>query len=182
MTATGFRAGAAVLVAFVALLAAGCGSNGSDTTATQTWATGVCNAFTTWKTSLSNIESSVKSGGLTQDSLDKAVSQAKDATNTLGSDLKKLGKPDTQAGQQAKDEVDQLSSNLTKNVKTIDDAVSNASGAAGVLTAVSTAGSTLVTMGNEVQSTVTSLKKIDPKGELQQAFQDSPACKSVLGS
>jgi membrane-bound lytic murein transglycosylase B len=183
MAGTGIRSGAALLVALAALAAAGCGgSSSSDTTATDTWASGVCTAVSTWKTSLTGIATTVKSGGVSQDSLNSAATQAQDATKTLADSLKKLGKPDTQAGQQAKDAVDQLSSELSKNVKTIQDAISNASGAAGVLTAVSTASSTLVTMGDEVSATLTDLQKLDPKGEIQQAFKQSSSCKSLLGT
>jgi methyl-accepting chemotaxis protein len=171
-----------LLVAFAALAAAGCGGSSSSTTPTDTWASGVCTAVSTWKTSLTNIATSVKSGGVSQDSLNTAATQAKDATNTLADSLKKLGKPDTQAGQQAKDDVNQLSSQLSKNVQTIQDAISNASGAAGVLTAVSTASSTLVTMGNEVSTTIGDLQKLDPKGEIQRAFKQSSSCKSLLGT
>jgi hypothetical protein len=124
----------------------------------------------------------VKSGGVSKDSLNAGVTQAKDATKTLADSLKKLGKPDTQAGQQAKDDIDQLSTELSKNAQTIQDAITNASGAAGLVTAISTASSTLVTMGNEVSTTIGDLQKLDPKGEIEQAFKQSSACKSLTGS
>ena len=183
MAGTRTRAGAVLLVAFAALAAAGCGgSSSSSTTPTDTWASGVCTAISTWKTSLTSIESTVKSGGVSKDSLNAGVTQATDATKTLADSLKKLGKPNTQAGQQAKDDVDQLSSELTKNAQTIQDAITNASGAAGLVTAISTASSTLVTMGNEVSTTIGDLQKLDPKGEIQQAFKQSSSCKSLLGT
>jgi methyl-accepting chemotaxis protein len=182
MAGTRTRAAAALLVAFAALAAAGCGGSSSSTTPTDTWASGVCTAISTWKTSLTSIESTVKSGGVSKDSLNAGVTQAKDATKTLADSLKKLGKPNTQAGQQAKDDVDQLSTELTKNAQTIQDAITNASGAAGLVTAVSTASSTLVTMGNEVSTTIGDLQKLDPKGEIQQAFKQSSSCKSLLGT
>jgi hypothetical protein len=183
MTGTRTAVGAAALVATVALTAAGCGgSSSSGTTATDTWASGVCTAITTWKTQLTTIETTVKSGGLSKDSINTAVTQAKTATDTLAKDLKKLGKPDTQAGQTAKSEVEQLSTELSKNVQTIQDAVAGASGAAGVLTAVSTASATLVTMGQEVSTTLADLQKLDPKGELEKAFKQSSSCKALVGS
>jgi hypothetical protein len=183
MARTGITVGASALVASVALLAAGCGGSKSSTvTPTDTWASGVCTAVTTWKTSLTNIETTVKSGGLSKDSINTAVNQAKSATDTLAKDLKKLGKPNTQAGQTAKSDLDTLSTELNKNVQTIQDAISGASGAAGVLTAVSTASATLVTMGQEVSSTLTALQKLDPKGELETAFKQADSCKSLLGS
>jgi len=183
MRRTPTTSGAAVLAAAVALLAAGCGGSSSTSTmSTDQWASGVCTAVTTWKTSLTSIESSVKSGQLTKESISGATTEAAAATNTLAKDLKKLGKPDTQAGQTAQDDLAQLSSELTKNVQTIEDAISGVSGAAGVLTAVSTAASTLATMGTEVSTTLTDLQKLDPKGEIKQAFQQADSCKSLLGS
>ena len=169
---------AAVLVA---LAAAGCGSS-STTTATDTWATGVCTAITTWQKQLTSIESTVKNGGVTKDSINGAVDQAQAATNQLGDSLKKLGKPNTQAGQQAKTDVQKLSDELSSGVKTIEDAVKGASGAAGVLSAVSTATGTLSTMVTQVSTTVSDLQKLDPQGELEQAFKKSSACKPLLGS
>jgi len=173
---------AAVAVVVVALTVAGCGGKKNDTTSTQDWANGVCTAFTTWKSSLTDLQKTVKSGGLTQQSLNSAVNGAQDATNTLAKDLKKLGKPDTQAGQQAKDDIQQLSDELSSGSKTISDAMSNAKGATGFLTAVSTVSSTLASMATEIQTTVTNLQKLDPKGELEKAFKSAPACKSLTGS
>ena len=170
-----------VAVVAVALAAAGCGSK-NETTSTQDWANGVCTAFTTWKTSLTDLQKTVTSGGLTQQSLTSAVDSAQDATNTLAKDLKKLGKPDTQAGQQAKDDVQQLSDELSSGSKTISDAMDNAKGATGFLTAVSTVTSTLASMVTEVQTTVTNVQKLDPKGELEKAFKSAPACKPYVGS
>jgi len=168
--------------ALLAVLAvAGCGGS-SGTTATDTWASGVCTAITTWQNQLKSIETSVKSGNVTKDSINNAVSQAQSATEQLGKSLKKLGKPDTQAGQQAKTDVQNLSDDLSKGVKTIQDAVSNASGAAGVLSAVSTAAGTLSTMVTQVTTTMTDLQQLDATGELEKAFKNSAACKPLLGS
>jgi hypothetical protein len=163
------------------LVAAGCGKK-NETTSTQDWANGVCTSFTTWKTSMTDLQKSVKSGGLTQQSLTSAVSSAQSATDTLAKDLKNLGKPNTQAGQQAQADVQQLSDQLSSGSKTISDAMSKAKGATGFLTVVSTVSSTLASMVTEIQTTVTNLKKLDPKGELQKAFKSAPACKPYVGS
>jgi membrane-bound lytic murein transglycosylase B len=174
---------AAVAAAAFALAAAGCGSSSSnDTTSAETWANGVCSAFSTWETSMKGLQTTVTAGGLSKDSLDTAASDAKDATQTLAKSLKKLGKPDTQAGQQAQDDMNQLSDQLNTSAKTIDDATKNASGAAGVLTAISTISATLVTMGKNVSTAVTSLQKLDPKGELESAFKSASSCKTLTGS
>ena len=105
---------------------------------------------------------------------------AKSATETLSSDLKGLGKPDTQAGQQAKDSLDQLSTSLQKDVTTIENAVKGVSGVSGVVAAVSTLTTTLATMGTQVKATFTDLQGLD-KGELKDAFASSSACNSLTG-
>ena len=179
MRRTGTLACAAALAV---LVAAGCGSSGGGTTATDAWATGVCTAITTWQGQLKTITSSVTSDGVSKASIDKAITQAKDATNQLADSLKKLGKPDTQAGQQAKDDVQQLSDELSSGIKKVQDSVSGASGAAQVLAGVSVATGTLSTMVTQVSTTIGDLQKLDPKGELEQAFRKSDACKPLLGS
>jgi archaellum component FlaC len=183
MAGTRTTVGAAALVAAVGLLAAGCGgSSSSSTTPTDTWASGVCSAITTWKTQLTSIESTVKSGGVSKDSINTAVTQAKDATDTLAKDLKKLGKPDTQAGAQAQDTVDQLSSQIETGMTTIEDAVKNVSNVSGALAAVTTVSSTLTTLQSDISAAYKTLVQLDPGGELQQAFQQAPDCASFRKS
>ena len=118
-----------VAVASLAVLATGCGSSGGDSTtttttasATETWASGVCTSITTWQTALTSAADSLKSDP-TKNGLQTAADDAKSATQTLASDLKGLGKPDTASGQQAKDSLDQLATNLQKDVDTMESAV-----------------------------------------------------------
>src|SRR5262245_44184782 len=58
----------AVLLAAVAL-AAGCGSDdGSETSATEEWASSVCTAFSTWRDALTSATSSL-TGDISEDAL-----------------------------------------------------------------------------------------------------------------
>jgi hypothetical protein len=174
-------AGAVAVAA--ALLAAGCGgssdSSSGDTSATEEWASGLCSAFSTWTTSISAIGTTLKGGNLSQDSLKSAVDDATSATETLTSDLDGLGKPDTDAGQQAKDSIDQLSSDLKADVTKIKDELDGASGIAGILAAVPVLTSTLSTMGTQVSSTISGLESLDAKGELKAAFSGSSSCTEL---
>jgi len=175
------------VAASVLALAAGCGSSGggSETTttgasATETWASGVCSSITTWQAAITSAAGSLKSDPTT-DGLQTAAGDAKSATETLASDLKGLGKPDTAAGQQAQDSLEGLSTDLQQGVDTIDGAVKDVSGASGVLAAVSTVTGTLATMGTQVTTTVTDLQGLDT-GELKDAFANSSACDSLTSS
>ena len=177
------------VAASLAFLAAGCGSSGGGSTttttasasATETWASGVCSSITTWQAALKSAAGSVKSDP-TKNGLQTAAGDAKSATETLASDLKGLGKPDTAAGQQAKDSLDQLSTSLQKDVTTIETTVKGVSGVSGVLTAVPTVTATLATMATEVKTTFASLQGLDAKGELKSAFANSSACNSLTSS
>jgi 23S rRNA U2552 (ribose-2'-O)-methylase RlmE/FtsJ len=90
-----------------------------------------------------------------------------------------LGKPNISAGQQAKDSVDQLSSDLTTDTDSIKAAVDGASGVRGIADAATTISTTLVTMGKQLVSTFKGLEQLDAKGELQTAFQQSSACQQL---
>ena len=113
------------MVVGVSLIAAGCGgssdSTSTDASPTSEWADGLCSAINTWTASISSIGDTIKSGDISKDSLTSAVDDAKSATETLTSDLEGLGKPDTEAGQEAKDSIDKLSTDLQAEVKTIQD-------------------------------------------------------------
>ncbi len=180
------RALLAAMVVGVSLIAAGCGgssdSTSTDASPTSEWADGLCSAINTWTASISSIGDTIKSGDISKDSLTSAVDDAKSATETLTSDLEGLGKPDTEAGQEAKDSIDKLSTDLQAEVKTIQDELDGASGIAGLVAAAPAIATALGTMGTDVTSTVTTLQGLDGKGELESAFKDTPSCSDLTGS
>ena len=92
---------------------------------------------------------------------------------TSRSSLKSLGRPDTEAGQQAQDSVNELTTKIDDDMKTIQDAVSNASGVAGVLAAVPTITSAIQSAGNQIADTISGFQDLDAKGELESAFKDA---------
>jgi hypothetical protein len=196
MVANRDRAVVVVAVAAIValLLAAGCGSSKKTSTtttttttatattasATDTWATGVCTAITTWKKSLTTAVDSVKNSP-SKASVKSAADDVSSATDTLSSDLKGLGRPDTAAGQKAQDAINKLSTSLSKDVDTIKTTVQGASGLTGILAAAPTLTKTLTAMGTDVTSTMTEIENLDARGELKDAFEKSPACSSLTG-
>jgi hypothetical protein len=174
---------AVLLISCIAFLAAGCGGKKSQPQAVPVndWANSVCADLLTWTTTLKSVSSSLKANP-TMAGLQGGVTQMQDATKALSDSAKSLGKPDTQSGQEAKDAVSQLSTELSKDVDTVDAAVNKASGVSGTLTAMSTVSSTLVTMGQQVSATFGQLQKLDVKGELEKAFSQSASCKQLTGS
>jgi hypothetical protein len=167
----------AVSLAALVLLAAGCGKD-EKPTATE-WANNFCGAVTTWRDSLKTAASSVNGGNLSKDAIQSAADDAQSATDTFVKSVKKLGKPPTKSGDEAQQQINDLSDEIDAGAQTIDDTVKNVSGVADVLSAVSTVTATVSTMTKQVQTTYTSLKMLDPGGELQTAFDQADACKNL---
>jgi len=103
------------------------------------------------------------------------------ATDTLASDLKGLGRPDTPAGRKAQDALNELSTSLSKDVTTIETTVHGASGLTGLLAAAPTVTRTLTSMGTDVTSTMSEMQSLDARGEVKSAFAKSQACYSATG-
>ena len=111
--------GAKVAAAVAVLALAACG--GSSDSASETYANGVCSELSTWITDLQAEFKTLTDAGLSTDKSDlqAAVDQASDATETMVADIKELGPPETDAGNQVKSELDALGTQLTEQVDTI---------------------------------------------------------------
>src|SRR3954469_11579057 len=176
------RALAVFVIALAATLAAGCGSSdssSSDATPTSEWADGVCSAIHDWATPLRSLGTNLQGGNLSKDSLTSAIDDAKTATDTFTSSLRDLGKPDTETGQKAKASVDDLSTQIDDDMKTIQDAVSSTKGATGLISTVTTITTTLQTASKQVSDTLDELQSLDAKGELENAIEGAPSCKEL---
>jgi hypothetical protein len=177
---------AVVVLAAAIVVAAGCGggssSGGTGTessaTAADDWANGVCQAFNDWNSSITEAAQSVTDNP-TEDGIKTAGEDVRSATETLSDDLKGLGRPDTESGQEAKDAIDQLAASLETSMQKISDAIDNASGTSGLVTAASTIATTLTEMGSQVSTTGQQLEDIDAQGELRDAFEQADSCAGL---
>ena len=179
---------ALVPVALAVVLAAGCGGGGSSSSSSspspKDWADSLCSSITTWSTSVKTAGESLKNGSLSEGDLKKTTSEIKSATNQFADDLKGLGKPNTDAGKQAKDAIDKLATQINDDVDTLQSAVNDAagSGTKGAVTAASSIATSLSTMSTQIASAASKLQQTDAKGELEQGFRDAPACKKLSSS
>lgn len=167
----------AVLVVVLVVVAAGCGKS-KPKTATD-WANSVCSAVSTWKSSLADATGSLQGGNVTKDSLQSAADDAKSATSKLTKDLKSLGKPPTESGAQAQQTVQTLSNQINTGMTTIQNAISSVTSVSNALNAVSIVTSQITTLKNDITTAYNSLVKLNPGGELQQAFQQADNCASL---
>jgi hypothetical protein len=157
---------------------AGCGGGDGGGSSTTEWADGVCSAITDWSESITSTAQSLRGGNLSQDELSGAVDDFESATSDFIDDLRGLGKPDTDAGEQAEESLDQLADDVDENVSKLKSDVDDADGVAAAATAVTTA---LSTMGSQLSSTFSELEQLDAAGELEDAFKEADSCDELGG-
>ncbi len=122
------RLGLLVLVAALSIAAAGCG--GDDESSAESWANDVCGNLSQWITDVDEAVRSLTAEGLNFDTDDirEAVDQAKGATEDLVDDLQELGPPDTEAGQEAQAELEDLQGVLESQVDSVEQAIDSGDG------------------------------------------------------
>jgi hypothetical protein len=168
----------ALPVLFLALLAAGCGGDddgGGGSSATD-WANGLCSAITQWTESVQETSASLQGGNLSEDSLKDAADDFKSATQEFVDEVRGLGAPDTEAGDEAKEQLDELADSVDENIKELEDAVEGDSGLAATVSAVTGA---LAAMGQQLAAAFSSLEQLDAGGELEDAFRDAESCDEL---
>jgi hypothetical protein len=173
---------ALVAGAVLALVAAGCGGSSSDKKANEAYADSVCTAVSTWQQQVKDILTDF-SGGVSKASVEKKINQAEGATKTMVTQVKAVPPPDTDQGKAAKQQVDQLTTDIKAFVNT-------AKGKAAQLpddATLPTITAALVSLGPQVQglvgeakSTISSVK--DAGGSLADAFKSTNSCKKLTST
>ena len=98
------KALALLALAFVVAVAASCGgSDEAEEDPTAAWASGFCTAITSWTDELQSITSQFSdTSNLSQEGIQSAADDAKSATEQLVDDLRGLGSPETESGQEVR--------------------------------------------------------------------------------
>jgi uncharacterized protein YoxC len=159
------------------LLASGCG--GDDDSAATEWADDVCSAVTSWSESVSSTASSLSDGNLNADAVKDAVDDLESATSDFIDDVRGLGTPDTEAGEQARESLDQLADDAEENLSAIQKAVDDVEGVGGVVEAVTAISTAISTMGGQLSSAFDELQQLDAGGELEAAFKEADSCEEL---
>jgi hypothetical protein len=171
----------AAVVLSVSLVAVGCG--GSDDEAadpTAAWASGFCSAITTWTNTLEDVTSQfTDTSNFSEDALRDAADDVSSATDQLIEDVRGLGRPETDSGEEVESAVDSLSTTLETEVSNIRDTVDELSGITGLPTAISAITSSLSAMSSAFQSTLQTVQDADVDGELESALEDAPECDDL---
>ena len=169
-------------VATLALAVVGCGGSGSDNDEdpTAAWASGFCTAITTWTDELQSVTSQFSdTSNLSEDGLQSAADDVKSATTALVDDLRELGAPDTESGEEVRAALDSLSTTLETEADAIEETVQGISGITGIPSAITAVTSSLSAMGTAFSTALQTIEDADTGDELQNALEDSPDCADI---
>lgn len=166
----------------LALVAAGCGGSSEESDPTAAWAAGFCTAITDWTDSLQEVTSQfTDTSNLSEDGLRSAAADVRSSTEQLVDEIRGLGAPETQSGEEIRSSLDDLSTTLETEVEKISEAVDGASGITGLASAITAASASLSAMGSAFAATLQEIGDSDVGGELQAALEDSPECAGITG-
>jgi hypothetical protein len=184
---------AVVLVALAVVIAAGAivavvvlGSNDDNgRPSAASWADSVCSSIDEWRSSVTSL-ADVSGGSLSKDSLRQKISDGRAATDRLVTELRDLGPPDLEAGDELKDKLntdaDELRSGYDSLSSRAQDAL-DASSVSGFLSGLAALATPFQNLVNRISTTLQDLRdanvSADARAELQRAFDDSEACKKL---
>jgi hypothetical protein len=171
---------AAIVIAAVAMRLSD--DDGPETT--QEWADSVCTSLGDWKASITSL---ADTGGepLTADTLREKLGDAEDATSELVTQLRDLGPPDLESGDQLEAELDESTAELESSFDALKESAEAAADApAGeFLQQLASLASEFAALQTAISNTVTALQDADvaeeSKAELRRAFEDAPSCQSL---
>ena len=163
----------AVILALVTTPAlAGCG--GEEESASEQWAGDVCSELSTWVTDVEEAVTSLAADALSRDeaAIEAAIEDVDSATDELVDGLANLEAPETEAGKQARSELEELGTQLTEQVEEVERAAETGSLGLVPVTAA------LATAAAAVRSTFESVQSLDAGGELRDGFENASSCDS----
>ena len=161
-----------------ALTLTGCG--GSSQSQAEKWADNACTSIGDWRQELSSttsdLTSKAQNGTLSLNELKSGLSSAANDTKTLASDLREVGPPNTDAGKEARQKLDDVISTVESS---IDNARSKASSAGSLPAAIAAVAPDLTQAAANVTSQLQQISQLDPKGELGKAIDDTKSCQDL---
>jgi len=176
------RAFAVLCVAGIAFFGAGCGGDESSASPTLEWADGFCTAVTSWTTALEEVTGEFSDpSSLSQEGLEAAASDVGAATRQLVDDLRSLGAPETESGEETQQALDDLAMTLEDDLTEIEDAAEGVSGLTDLPSAITSITTAFASMGTAFASTLQTIESGDAKGELEDAFEQADSCDEIAG-
>jgi hypothetical protein len=178
---------AAVVIGIAAIVIAAIAMRLSDDDGPQTteeWAGEVCTSLSDWRDSITSL-ADVGGETLTADTLRDKLGEGEDATTELVTQLRDLGPPDLEEGEELQRQLGESAEELESSFDDLKESAQVAADAppSEFLQQLAGLASDFAALQTAISTTVTSLQNAnvaeDSKAELQQAFADAPSCQSL---
>jgi chromosome segregation ATPase len=175
-----------VVVVALALLASACGGgdeSSNEATPAAEWADGVCTAISSYEDDLTQIGDQLQDpSSLSQERLEEAANDARAATDALVEELRSLGRPETESGEEARQAVDDLATTVEDEFAEIEKEVDELSGITGLPSAITAISASLASIGTALSTTIPTIEDVDARGDLREAFEQAPSCDELRSS
>ena len=176
---------AAVAVIVVAVILARVTDEGSGEVETGEWASSVCSSLSDWRSSLIELVD-VSAGEVTPEALQESVDEAGTATEELVSELRDLGPPDLETGDEVEQALDDAAEGLNASYESVSLATLEALDAqtpAEFLQAVAGLADDLQQLVAQAAETIAALQSAslfgESSAELEQAFAEAESCQEL---
>ena len=174
------------LILGLALVAAGCGGDDDETaevTPTAQWAEGFCAAIADWLAELETATGELREyKTLSQEAFDQAGTDIRSATEDLATELRALGAPDTESGQEARQAVETFATAAEAGLADIEQAVDDVFGGTKISDAIVPVTAALTSINEAYTTLFESFKELEPRKELQDALKKAESCDALDGA
>jgi len=173
--------GAVAIVVLVVRLT----EDGSPQPSSTEWADSVCASLSSWRSSITSL-ADVSGGTLTPESLREKLDEAQAATSELVVQLRELGPPEVENGDQVEQALDDAAAGLQQSYESLQSAASDAAAAEDqddFIRALALLGDDFQALLTHVQDAVATLQSAslfgEASAELEQAFADAVSCQQL---
>jgi hypothetical protein len=166
-----------ICAAAVIVLAAGCG--GEDESSSEAWANDFCSAAADWRSSLEEIVGQFQSpSDLDADSIQGAVDDGLEATESFVDEVEGLGAPETEAGEEVADIVDSMTSSIQTTADGLRSTFEGADSLQDLITQAGTAAAQVGQLEQELRSSLDQLEQVET-GELGEELESNEDCATA---
>ncbi len=161
-------------------IAAGCAGDEPETSPANEWADIFCSATVAWTDELRRIAGTLTDlTTISSAKIETASEEAREATDEYLDEVRGLGAPDTESGEEIKTSLDRLADEVDGEMDEIEDAVDDIQGLTGLVTAGREVSASVAAMFVSLQRVFETIESSDPSGELKTAFEESDACDEI---
>ena len=173
----------ALVIAALVLGLSACG--GDDEDPAEAWADDVCGSIVDYRDTIQGITADFRAdpGSVSVEGIRSAVDEVSDATTELVDSVRDAGPPDTEAGRQAKTELEGLADRTQDAIDQAQQAADADTGnLAALITQLGTIAGQVGAIVSDVAATFQEVVNLDGGQELQDGFEQASSCQELQGN